>query len=634
MSDPSALPLRPSLEQLRKRAKERLDAMPDAKLADAQFALAREYGFDSWPKLVHHVEAVASPDAAQQEQIARDMVTAYRDRDEAAATRLNDLFHSSLNVEQIRDFIRQRLFPLPGGAERLANFGLPDARLLVAGLFGFESWDALLASTSKHAGIDALTGVSSRPPFYRIDAATGVIAPQQPMSSRDWDSVIAVIKERGLAGVDANHMMDDATLARLAEIDHLAILKIGGSDRVTDEGMQHVGRMAALEELELGGWKSAITDAGLTPVRELSRLRALRMWWSRRITDEGIRHASACARLEDVNLMGTSTGDGAIDALAGKPELRRLFAGPNVTDAGLARLREFPQFASWHGGDPLYSLLEFAAGPTYLAINGSYTADGLSALQHLDGLFALNLDWNPDLMSSAALGCLGAMSRLGFISINGDRLDDEAMRQAGRLPHLRMLLGQGPVAGDEGFEGLAASKTLEHYWGRECENLTGRGFRALTAIPTLQGLAVSCKHVDDASLATLADAPGLRALMPMDVTDAGFRHVAKCRHLEQLWCMYCRETGDAATEAIARLRLRTYYAGLTKITDRSLEILARMPTLEKVHLHYCQGVTTDGPRHLAALPALREIAIEGCRNVTRDAMRVFRPGVRATYSTI
>ena len=56
------LPERPSLEQLRKQAKEHLDTLragdPSLNLAAAQHALAREYGFDSWPKLVHHVETV------------------------------------------------------------------------------------------------------------------------------------------------------------------------------------------------------------------------------------------------------------------------------------------------------------------------------------------------------------------------------------------------------------------------------------------------------------------------------------------------------------------------------------------------------------------------------------------------
>jgi len=55
------LPPRPSLEQLRKLAKERLSTLRAdraAKLADAQFIVAREYGFESWAKLVAHVAAI------------------------------------------------------------------------------------------------------------------------------------------------------------------------------------------------------------------------------------------------------------------------------------------------------------------------------------------------------------------------------------------------------------------------------------------------------------------------------------------------------------------------------------------------------------------------------------------------
>ena len=56
------LPPRPCLDHLKKQAKARLEAMqataPDAQLADAQHALARDYGFASWPKLKAHVEAL------------------------------------------------------------------------------------------------------------------------------------------------------------------------------------------------------------------------------------------------------------------------------------------------------------------------------------------------------------------------------------------------------------------------------------------------------------------------------------------------------------------------------------------------------------------------------------------------
>ncbi|HXI97735.1 MAG TPA: hypothetical protein VNG73_02245, partial [Gemmatimonadaceae bacterium] len=83
MSNPAlSLPARPSLEQLRKQAKELLKGYragdPSAvarfqshhprgssderlSLSDAQLVLAREYGFPSWAKLKHHVESLQRP---------------------------------------------------------------------------------------------------------------------------------------------------------------------------------------------------------------------------------------------------------------------------------------------------------------------------------------------------------------------------------------------------------------------------------------------------------------------------------------------------------------------------------------------------------------------------------------------
>jgi hypothetical protein len=63
------LPAHPNLEHLRKQAKDLLPALqqqnPDSKLADAQHAIAREYGFVNWPALKAHVESL--PRAADRE---------------------------------------------------------------------------------------------------------------------------------------------------------------------------------------------------------------------------------------------------------------------------------------------------------------------------------------------------------------------------------------------------------------------------------------------------------------------------------------------------------------------------------------------------------------------------------------
>ena len=53
-----SLPDRPNLRHLKDQAKNLLKAGGARSLADAQFELARLYGFANWPKLKTHVESV------------------------------------------------------------------------------------------------------------------------------------------------------------------------------------------------------------------------------------------------------------------------------------------------------------------------------------------------------------------------------------------------------------------------------------------------------------------------------------------------------------------------------------------------------------------------------------------------
>jgi hypothetical protein len=146
-------------------------------------------------------------------------------------------------------------------------------------------------------------------------------------------------------------------------------------------------------------------------------------------------------------------------------------------------------------------------------------------------------------------------------------------------------------------------------------------------------MGVGLATVEDDVLAAFPDFPALRELTPIGVQDPGFRHIGRCEHLERLTCMYCRDTTDAATAHIASLRIRYYYAGLTLITDRSLEILGRMHSLEQVEFYECNGITDAGLPFLASLPRLREVALEGSPGISLGGTKVFGHGVRVRYST-
>jgi hypothetical protein len=97
------LPANPNLEHLQKQAKAllrdfqkknpqvvekfsvlRLKTAP--KLSDAQRLIAREYGFDSWPKLNEHVQSAITAEAVRQVR------KAFRDDDTAAFRRLLDQY--------------------------------------------------------------------------------------------------------------------------------------------------------------------------------------------------------------------------------------------------------------------------------------------------------------------------------------------------------------------------------------------------------------------------------------------------------------------------------------------------------------------------------------------------------------
>jgi Leucine Rich repeat len=430
-----------------------------------------------------------------------------------------------------------------------------------------------------------------------------------------------------------DNLMDDEELEKLSRLDHITSLNLSGSPLITDKGLQHLARMPQLRELRLSHYPGgAVTDRGLEVLQHLRELRVFEMCWQSGITDNGIAYLRDCEQLEEVDLLGTHTGDGAIAALTGKPKLRKFKSGRNVTDEGLPLLHQFPAFKTWDEGEVKYGLMSFGADPTNLLIDGPFTR--IAALNGLDGLFGLSFFRHTSNVRSGDLPSLAALPNLGFFGCPGDICDDDAMRHISALPKLRMLMAQGTVATDAGFKNLSQSKTIEYIWGRECPNLKGAGFVALAEMPALKGLAVSCKFVDDAALAKLPSFPALKELMPMDVSDQGFRHVGRCHQLESLILMYCRGTTDVATEHIQALpNLKKYHAGYTQITDRTLEMLSSMDSLEELSFEGCKSITDAGLTALASLPRLRELSIGGCPRVTRASISAFPNNIRVNYST-
>ncbi len=120
------LPAKPSLDQLRNRAKD-LARAEGVKLSEAQFRIARDHGFPSWPKLRAYVRRVTEHGETLQHPYHQDV--------EYYAGRALGLLASAEDET-------------PGAREPFDRWGQPPtrdgARVVVAREHGFGSWQGLL----------------------------------------------------------------------------------------------------------------------------------------------------------------------------------------------------------------------------------------------------------------------------------------------------------------------------------------------------------------------------------------------------------------------------------------------------------------------------------------------------------
>jgi hypothetical protein len=583
-------------------------------LRDVQHALAREYGFENWNALKLALQRAASSRTTEAyEQAARDFLEAYKG-DAAALDRLNAHYGRSFTLADLKAEIWRRDYAYRQRSSRIPQnyFPIEEARIIIAQDAGFGSWEKLMEAVA--------AGAPPPGPPYALHTAENRIEPRRRMSATDWDELIGVMKERRIPSLETHGLITDDALSRIAALDFVTSLNLSGSRELTDQGLLHLARMPQLESLSLSEYPGGkLTDRGLEALNGLPNLRRFEMTWQAGITDRGVANLRSCECLEEVNLMGTPTGDGAIESLQGKPHLRRFATGRLVTDAGISLLRNF-------------ALLKSADGHAKLLIDGPFTNDALAKLIELDGVFELDLFWHVNRITTDGFAHLVHLRNLTVLGCDGPLSDDTALTHIGSMPRLKRLRIQESVATEDGFVALARSQTIEGIWGRVCENFGSRGFLAFSQMPALRNLGIGCAKVDDAALAALPEFPALRELTPIGFSDDSFRHIGRCRNLERLSCMYCRETGDAATEHIKDLAITYYYAGLTQITDRSLEILGGIESLEQVDLYECLKVTDAGLPHLARLPALREVHLDHLPGVTFEGTKIFRPEVGVHYS--
>ncbi len=254
----SSLPVHPSIENLRNRAKqlhrllvsgdsptlERLKAVKpnhpiEIKLADAQYVLACELGFPSWVKLKSYVDSIQGANASRMRPFHTDsdyfdgrvdgLLSQFASRLPAAATQIRNshpLFSASADAD-IFDH----------------EFTLDDARLVTAREHGFETWAKFKAHLRQ------LADGSATEPF---------LLAFQAIEKHDIETLRKLL-------------LGDGSLAQAAGTNGNSLLNLAGACRFTAGSSLLISLGADVNRANVRGW-TPLHQAGYSNQAELAKI--------------------------------------------------------------------------------------------------------------------------------------------------------------------------------------------------------------------------------------------------------------------------------------------------------------------------------------------------------------------------
>jgi uncharacterized protein (TIGR02996 family) len=317
--------------------------------------------------------------------------------------------------------------------------------------------------------------------------------------------------------------------------------------------------------------------------------------------------------LHDLEIILWSHGlfrDDDLRALAPLVELRRLalFSCELVTARGLEVLAGLPHLASIDlrncslSDDGVRCLAGLPL--TYVkfnAISDDLTEDGmrLLAAAPLRSLHLTALDaGTPDVWPFAE------HPTLRELELSAPRISRHGATALGSMPALRRLLLRGSTLDDRGAAELAP--------------LAGR-LRTLDLRKSKQITDAACEILVAFDWLTFLD------LSSTGIGGAGVRRLSRLRQLEHLDLGYLDLDDDdvGALASLSRLRSLCLAWG-QRITDRTVETLVQLPTLERLDLAGTR-ITGDGLERLFdKLPKLVELGLQGCADEAIERAQGFR----------
>lgn len=245
----------------------------------------------------------------------------------------------------------------------------------------------------------------------------------------------------------AGTQVADAGLMQLGECPHIACVNLELCARITDAGLQAIGRLKQLRMLVLSG--TGITEVGIRNLVPSQHLIALDLEGCDGITDAACGALGEMVRLRALVLKKTgferkSVTDEGLRQLTNLTELEVLdLDGNKVTDAGLAHLERLTKLRELH----LSLLAVTDRGMIYL--------QPLKELRHLELLYSVGFA-GPKI-TGEGLTFLKPLANLQSLNLTGARLADADLRQLAALRNLKTLQLTRTTVSAEAIRNLQAA---------------------------------------------------------------------------------------------------------------------------------------------------------------------------------
>jgi hypothetical protein len=356
-------------------------------------------------------------------------------------------------------------------------------------------------------------------------------------------------------------------------------LDISQCDLITDSGLKELGLCSGIEELSLG-WCRSITDEGIEMIaNHQGRSKRLRILSLARIpiTNVGVEHLGKLLALEELDLNGCSNIEST--ALGNTLEKLTTLLNLNVSYCpGILR-------SSWQGKikslkilDACYSVVRdshtsrMTSAPALEEINLDSCPVGDWTLAHLADNSVipniLSLDLADTELSDLGMVHIAKFKKLKRLSLFYCNLTNNSLRHLSALSNLEVLNLDSREIGDNGLwhlRNLQHLKSLDIFSGR----ITDQGCSHIAKIKSLESLELCGGGISDSGCSILATLENLVSL-----------------NLSQNE----RITNYGAVALTALSKLKILNLSNTRVSSGALVHLSDLINLKSLALYGCRGM--------------------------------------------